>query len=60
MAHGSRDDRCKAGYALPIRALHRGAPDEAAMHRVWYHGPGFWLERSAKPDAANDVPILLR
>jgi protein-L-isoaspartate(D-aspartate) O-methyltransferase len=32
---------------VPISALHRGAaPDVGA---VWYHGPGFWLERAASP-----------
>ena len=30
---------------IPIEALHRGDPDADAMDRVWYHGPGFWLER---------------
>ena len=30
---------------VPIAALHRGDPDPDAMDRVWYHGPGFWLER---------------
>ncbi len=30
---------------VPIEALHRGAPDTQDMDRVWYHGPGFWLER---------------
>jgi protein-L-isoaspartate(D-aspartate) O-methyltransferase len=45
---------------LPIRALHRGEPDAEAMHRVWYHAPGFWLERTpAEPGAANGVPILI-
>ena len=29
---------------VPITALHRGDPPEDA-ERVWYHGPGFWLER---------------
>ena len=32
---------------VPIEALHRGDPDAADMDRVWYHGPGFWLERRA-------------
>jgi protein-L-isoaspartate(D-aspartate) O-methyltransferase len=31
---------------VPIRALHRGAP-APETDAVWYHGPGFWLERSA-------------
>ena len=33
--------------AIPITALHPGDPDPAAMDRVWYQGPGFWLERTA-------------
>ena len=33
------------GGEIPIEALHRGDPDADAMDRVWYHGPGFWLER---------------
>jgi len=32
---------------VPIAALHRGEPLPADMDRVWYHGPGFWLERRA-------------
>lgn len=28
----------------PIKALHRGAPDDGDRPRVWYAGPGFWLE----------------
>jgi protein-L-isoaspartate(D-aspartate) O-methyltransferase len=31
---------------IPITALHRGDPGPEAMARVWYHGPGFWLERT--------------
>jgi protein-L-isoaspartate(D-aspartate) O-methyltransferase len=30
---------------LPIEALHRGDPGPEVMDKVWYHGPGFWLER---------------
>jgi protein-L-isoaspartate(D-aspartate) O-methyltransferase len=30
----------------PITALHRGAPDTSDRPRVWYAGPGFWLERA--------------
>ena len=30
---------------IPIEALHRGDPSPEAMDKVWYHGPGFWLER---------------
>lgn len=29
----------------PIKALHRGEPPADAGERVWYFGPGFWLER---------------
>ena len=31
----------------PITALHRGEPSPADRARVWYAGPGFWLERAA-------------
>ncbi len=34
---------------IPIQALHRGNPPADADDRVWYAGPGFWLERKA-PD----------
>jgi len=27
--------------------LHRGGPRAEDMDRVWYFGPGFWLERKA-------------
>jgi protein-L-isoaspartate(D-aspartate) O-methyltransferase len=30
---------------IPIEALHRGDPSAEMMDKVWYHGPGFWLER---------------
>jgi len=33
---------------IPIEALHRGGPCAEDMGRVWYFGPGFWLERKAK------------
>ncbi len=33
---------------IPIQALHRGDPPEDAADRVWYAGPGFWLERKAR------------
>ncbi len=32
---------------IPIEALHRGDPPDDAADRVWYAGPGFWLERKA-------------
>ncbi len=39
------------GYAdIPIEALHRGDPGPDVMDRVWYHGPGFWLERKETGD----------
>ncbi|MGE3652259.1 MAG: protein-L-isoaspartate O-methyltransferase [Reyranellaceae bacterium] len=31
----------------PITALHRGEPPADDRARVWYAGPGFWLERAA-------------
>jgi protein-L-isoaspartate(D-aspartate) O-methyltransferase len=30
---------------IPIDALHRGDPSPELVDKVWYHGPGFWLER---------------
>ena len=30
---------------IPIEALHRGDPSPEVMDKVWYRGPGFWLER---------------
>jgi protein-L-isoaspartate(D-aspartate) O-methyltransferase len=56
---GARDDaaaeRLRAALAalpapgafhdVPIEALHRGEPAREDISRVWYHGPGFWLER---------------
>jgi len=30
---------------IPIEALLRGDPGPEVMDKVWYHGPGFWLER---------------
>jgi len=30
---------------IPIEALHRGEPSPEVIDKVWYHGPGFWLER---------------
>ncbi|HEY1543799.1 MAG TPA: hypothetical protein VGG01_15415 [Xanthobacteraceae bacterium] len=37
---------------IPIQALHRGDPDPDAMDRVWYHGPGFWLEQRESKSSA--------
>lgn len=37
-------DGLKSGRP-PIAALHRGAPDASDRPRVWYAGPGFWLEK---------------
>ena len=34
---------------IPIRALHRGDPPADVAERVWFAGPGFWLERKALP-----------
>lgn len=60
---GGRDDaaaaRLSAALAgdapsrVPIRALHRGEPDPAAADTVWYHGPGFWLERQVPADGSG-------
>jgi protein-L-isoaspartate(D-aspartate) O-methyltransferase len=33
---------------IPIQALYRGDPPADAADRVWYAGPGFWLERKAQ------------
>jgi len=30
---------------IPIKALYQGNPPDDAADRVWYSGPGFWLER---------------
>jgi protein-L-isoaspartate(D-aspartate) O-methyltransferase len=30
---------------IPIKALHRGEPGADVHDKVWYYGPGFWLER---------------
>lgn len=35
---------------IPIEALYRGDPSPEMMDRVWYHGPGFWLERKKAGD----------
>lgn len=32
--------------SVPIRALHRGEPGPDVGDRLWYAGPGFWLERA--------------
>jgi protein-L-isoaspartate(D-aspartate) O-methyltransferase len=37
--------RRHSGFDVPFEALHRGDPGPRTMDRVWYHGPGFWLER---------------
>src|SRR6266851_3205665 len=37
--------RSSPGVEIPIEALHRGAPSPREMTKVWYYGPGFWLER---------------
>ena len=33
----------------PIVALHRGEPSSDERRRVWYAGPGFWLEEASAP-----------
>jgi protein-L-isoaspartate(D-aspartate) O-methyltransferase len=42
LRHGS-------GLSIPFDALHRGDPDPELRDSVWYHGPGFWLERGKRP-----------
>jgi hypothetical protein len=38
--------RGTTGFAeIPIAALHRGDPGSEVIDKVWYDGPGFWLER---------------
>jgi protein-L-isoaspartate(D-aspartate) O-methyltransferase len=62
---GARDDaaarRLRAALAallgianqdIPIQALHRGDPGGEDADRVWYHGPGFWLERRESKSGA--------
>lgn len=34
---------------VPIHTLHRGAPAAADADKVWYSGPGFWLEHAPAP-----------
>jgi protein-L-isoaspartate(D-aspartate) O-methyltransferase len=36
------------GAPVPVKALHRGKPPASAKRRVWYAGPGFWLEGAQK------------
>jgi protein-L-isoaspartate(D-aspartate) O-methyltransferase len=38
-----------SGLSIPFEALHRGDPAPELMDSVWYHGPGFWLERGKRP-----------
>jgi protein-L-isoaspartate(D-aspartate) O-methyltransferase len=33
---------------LPIHAVHRGDPTADVVDRVWYHAPGFWIEREPR------------
>jgi len=44
LAAALTDARCPA-TGLPLRTLHRGEPRADEMDKVWYHAPGFWLER---------------
>jgi protein-L-isoaspartate(D-aspartate) O-methyltransferase len=37
--------RSGSGLSIPFDTLHRGDPAQERMDSVWYHGPGFWLER---------------
>jgi hypothetical protein len=32
------------GGPVPVTGLHRGKPAARFKKRVWYAGPGFWLE----------------
>jgi protein-L-isoaspartate(D-aspartate) O-methyltransferase len=41
----STPNRSAWGAPIPIEALHRGDPGPELIDQVWYHGPGFWLER---------------
>jgi hypothetical protein len=46
---------------MAISALHRGAPDESAMDRVWYQAEGFWLEREPPPaEVAGSDQVSIR
>jgi protein-L-isoaspartate(D-aspartate) O-methyltransferase len=38
-----------SGLSIPFEALYRGDPEPELMDSVWYHGPGFWLERGKQP-----------
>lgn len=42
-----------ASTDIPITALHCGDPGPEAIDRVWYRGPGFWLERKEQERAAD-------
>jgi len=51
-AAGKRLQKAMAGLKgkpVPIGALHAGKPAAADKGRVWYAGPGFWLEASREP-----------
>jgi len=39
--------RIQSMFDIPIQALHRGEPGADDANRVWYAGPGFWLERKS-------------
>lgn len=43
---------------LPIKALHRGEPGLA--DKIWYQGPGFWLERKPAGDIILPAATSLR
>jgi protein-L-isoaspartate(D-aspartate) O-methyltransferase len=40
-----------AATDIPVKALHRGEPAPEDLDKVWYHAPGFWLERSEKTES---------
>jgi protein-L-isoaspartate(D-aspartate) O-methyltransferase len=47
-------------FDVPIEALHRGDPRPQDMDRVWYYGPGFWLERKSDPAGSGGPRLALR
>jgi protein-L-isoaspartate(D-aspartate) O-methyltransferase len=42
---------------VPIQALHRGEPPADVVGKVWYSGPGFWLERRGEPTSEIRVGL---
>jgi protein-L-isoaspartate(D-aspartate) O-methyltransferase len=43
------------GEPPPIVALHRGAHAAEAAEKVWFGGPGFWLERRSEAGPGDDT-----